>query len=275
MLLAVGGVLFWILVAIVCIWLFVAVEYEKWGWATISVIATFALLGWLGDFSIWNVAVNHPLLAVACAGGYVLLGIGWSFGKWYFFVLNMRDKHLEAVARLKGLLAHRGKAFARDVNRRTGYEKPVAKEHKGRILTWMIYWPWSLVWTILNDPIKKFFKYIFRKLQATYQRIADRAYAGVEDLPPPPDNPPNNEGAPAPGMRECGFVVDDELLTPADLDDYLNMPEEAAIGAIEKEGMKVRVMKRDGMGLRGDRAYIPGRVNLEIKNGVVVRAWIG
>ena len=50
--LMVGGVIFWLLVALACILLIVTVEYEKPGWATISVIATFLLLGFFGDFNV-------------------------------------------------------------------------------------------------------------------------------------------------------------------------------------------------------------------------------
>ncbi len=51
----------------------------------------------------------------------------------------------------------------------------------------MLYWQWSLVWTIIDDPVKRLFELIYRELRAVYQKIADNAYADVDkNCPPPP-----------------------------------------------------------------------------------------
>lgn len=49
---------------------------------------------------------------------------------------------------------------------------PVAWEHKALILTWMTYWPWSFLWTVTNDFIRKAFKRIQRALSDLMDRIA-------------------------------------------------------------------------------------------------------
>jgi hypothetical protein len=43
-------------------------------------------------------------------------------------------------------------------------------------MTWMSFWPMSLLWTLLNDPIRKLFTEIYTRISGTLQKIADREY---------------------------------------------------------------------------------------------------
>lgn len=43
--------------------------------------------------------------------------------------------------------------------------------HYGRIMGWIIYWPWSLLWNLLGD----FFTSIYESLASLYKRIATSA----------------------------------------------------------------------------------------------------
>jgi hypothetical protein len=60
--------------------------------------------------------------------------------------------------------------------------KPQPRKHKARILTWMTYWPWSFIWTMLNDPIKRFFKAIYYRLAAFLARMSDKMFADAEQV---------------------------------------------------------------------------------------------
>jgi len=37
----------------------------------------------------------------------------------------------------------------------------------------MCFWPFSLVGTLLNDPVRKLFKFIYNRINGLYQKIAD------------------------------------------------------------------------------------------------------
>lgn len=58
---------------------------------------------------------------------------------------------------------------------------PSPRDHKSRILIWMAWWPWSMAWTLLNDPIKRAFRAIYRALQKRFQSISERAFRRVDD----------------------------------------------------------------------------------------------
>ena len=58
---------------------------------------------------------------------------------------------------------------------------PSASNNKARIMGWMTYWPWSALWTLIHDPIRKAVKALWRHLATSYQRLADKAFSGVTD----------------------------------------------------------------------------------------------
>lgn len=58
---------------------------------------------------------------------------------------------------------------------------PHPRDHKARILIWMAWWPWSMIWTLLNDPIKRAFRAIYRWLQGYLRKVAIKAFRRVDD----------------------------------------------------------------------------------------------
>ncbi|HTM68611.1 MAG TPA: hypothetical protein VL426_04885 [Candidatus Binatia bacterium] len=213
---AVGTFWFWALLAIHFCVLLALIEYEKVGWATFSLIATFAVLHFFGDFNVVSAAIHNPITALIVAAGYFAAGTAWSVIKWWFYVRNCRedyDKKKAAFLERNGVEgaaipdALKGKwkeelegdyRYGGRGSRRASFAGgiiPKAGDHKGRIMTWMCYWPWSMVWTLINDPVKRLFKQIYLQIQGLLQSISNRAFRGVEDdlamppAPPPPAAP--------------------------------------------------------------------------------------
>jgi hypothetical protein len=60
-------------------------------------------------------------------------------------------------------------------------EIPHPKNHKARIMRWMGHWPWSLFWTLLNDPIRRICKVLYKRMTIILVSIGQRQFAGVED----------------------------------------------------------------------------------------------
>jgi hypothetical protein len=62
--------------------------------------------------------------------------------------------------------------------------RPLVAQHKVHVLRWMSYWPWSLFWTVLKDPVRKAFLTIYYNIAEHLQAISDRAFKGIDaDLP--------------------------------------------------------------------------------------------
>jgi hypothetical protein len=215
-----GTVWFWALVALECIVLFALIEGDRVGWGTLSLIATFAILKFFGDVDIIGFAKANPLEFAAGVAGYFVAGTIWSVAKWWFFLKDRREKYDELKAEFLRNNGVQGTVIpeklrapwrlqAASLTDHRGYGSasaesiiPKARNHKGKILTWMTYWPWSMVWTLINDPVKKLFRQIYRSIQNLMQSISDRVFRGVEDdlrePPAPPPPTPTDEGEDAP-----------------------------------------------------------------------------
>lgn len=50
-----------------------------------------------------------------------------------------------------------------------------ARDNKALILSWIAYWPFSLLVTLLDDPIRALFNWMYRRLRKTYDNIAATA----------------------------------------------------------------------------------------------------
>ncbi|KKM93267.1 hypothetical protein LCGC14_1210040 [marine sediment metagenome] len=186
----VGGFWFFALVGLVCLALLVAVETESPFWAASALIGFGLALHFLGDLNVFSWLIKNPLRTALCVGGYFVTGALWSVGKWWFFVRNKRDKYNE---RRRDFISANDLEFSaaippehqKDFKRHMKFDSyggmPDARAHKSRILTWMTYWPWSMVWTLINDPIKKLFRMIYRRLQRVYDKISESVWSGVEE----------------------------------------------------------------------------------------------
>ncbi len=182
----IGSIGFWVLMILVTGALITALEYEKPGWATLSLGLTLLLLGYLGDFNALTVMKVHPFLALLSVVGYFLAGTVWAFGKWWFFLRDAREKYGEERSEFLKRHGVEGVDIPnellknwQDTARHLG--APRAKNNKLRILTWMMYWPWSFAWTILNDPVKRAFRAIYNKVQVVFQKMADDTFADVAE----------------------------------------------------------------------------------------------
>jgi hypothetical protein len=191
--LAIGSLWFDIMIALVCIIIYVSVECEKFGWPTFSVIVTLGLLGWFGDFNILIVAQNNPLWAIGCFIGYFFLGIGWSIGKYKFYVMNIRRKIKEREEdflknykynTIKDIPKDQCSEFMHQVYGHFGYHGSSdlsLNKNWSRILTWAMYWPFSFTWTIISDPIKHMFIAILNRIKYWYEAIRKSALGDIDN----------------------------------------------------------------------------------------------
>ena len=195
----VGSLWFWLLLAVETIVLVVLLEWDQGAIATLTFVATLLVLQFLGDVNLFGYVIEHPLTVALGAAGYFVLGTLWAIAKWWFYVREQRSWYDELRSAFLGM--HRLESHSAmpeelqsqwqrcvemaTKNRRRLDVRPLAARHKAGILHWMSYWPWSLSWTILKDPVRKAFLTIYHNIAEHLQEISDRAFKGIEaDLPP-------------------------------------------------------------------------------------------
>lgn len=157
-LLAFGTVWFWILFAVLIIGITILVEKDddNPGGATFFLAAAFALYYFFGMKEQFNTVFQFLFYNPGTAIGFILLysliGVVWSVAKWFFYVKKLVDE----------------KCY--------DFENKVQpSNNKSRITGWMIYWPLSAAWTLINDPVRKFFNMIFEQFEGIYESISERA----------------------------------------------------------------------------------------------------
>lgn len=164
-----GTIWFWIFIAGLTIYLTYKTDEEDaddisatW----IVSIISLALLYFLGNANDFNELgkwiLANPVLSILTLVAYLLIGVVWSLFKWTFYVKSLKRKHIKSSE---------SKFYAPKVE---------VEYNRTRILGWMMYWPLSSVWTIINDPIKRVFTEILEKTTGLYDKIAMRI---LSDLP--------------------------------------------------------------------------------------------
>jgi len=175
----------------------VLTETENFGWATVTLIlfgVGSVLCGhWFHTYSVVDFARDHGVWTLVYVAGYLAVGIAWSFAKWFSYLMSFRDTfrtQKEAFIKSKGLnpdaqipveMQEELRKFIQDnigwgnQHRSQLYsmERPRATKNKARITAWASFWPFSFVGTLLNDPVRRLFNFLFNQFKALYQRMAD------------------------------------------------------------------------------------------------------
>lgn len=177
----------------------VLLEFEREGWATTFFSLGLALILWNFKGDIWNFISSNPLKTTGFALFYVLSGIAWSFVKWRNYVKKtlgrIKSVKDEFINIHKEITEKNRKEFnkqIKDLDLTDSYGRsvgvhdsttleeivdkvtPIASRKKSLITSWISYWPVSLSATLLNNPLRQFFEWIYDNLSGYYDRMAKR-----------------------------------------------------------------------------------------------------
>ncbi len=200
-----GTLWFWLLIIAVSFVLFACTELERGLFATITIVVALCVLHFGGGKTLFQCVIGNPARTFEIAGIYLALGTFWGVNKWWFYVKRQRRKYDEALEEFRkdfkkeGALDRYRRSTMRQMVPHVDYEmairsdkrtpdeifkaawkdivdkrdscavefefQPDPKKHKSRILIWMTYWPWSFLWTMLNDPFKAAYHWVLGLLR--------------------------------------------------------------------------------------------------------------
>ncbi len=170
------------------IWTTVCVERENFGGATFATILAVAALHLFGVINVIALFAN-PLLLLGCVAAYLLAGIVWCLIKWKSYLGKWRRETVEWVA------AERESFFAdndikpefrteekfqerlantKDYSGRHAQSKltaPRVRENIGLVTGWAVYWVPSLIWTVIDDPIRRAFQWCVLRIGKVLEAI--------------------------------------------------------------------------------------------------------
>lgn len=155
---------FWI-VAIETILMLRFMAKDWGGGATVSLIVSLLLLQFLAGVNIWGYILANPFTVILYALGYFAIGIIWSFVKWYFYLKGVKLKY---------------EKYIKTHEKKRSFGFPLVSDHKDDIVFWMSYWPFSLIWTCIDDFIEQIFKTLWNLLKNVYQGVSDRMFKDIK-----------------------------------------------------------------------------------------------
>ena len=175
----------WILLAIAIIAVTALVENDHEVWAFFSLAATVAVLYHLRFSTLGFFVVHHPYQLAGWVLGYFALGAGYGVVKWTSIVHEALERYNEKKAEwlhgrtmtVPGAITTPEEALTFQKSLDSDLrEPPQARQHKGDILVWMMYWPFSGLWWLINNPVVRIFRFIVARLSGVMQSISDRMF---------------------------------------------------------------------------------------------------
>ena len=152
-------------------------ESDEFGWATtVLVVGTGLAVGMGGGVNPFSYVWNNLAEVFGFFVLYFAVGALWSIGKWYLFLLRLRDRMLSKTPSADQRVRH-------DANGRTNLRPSAsyAKNNKGRIFGWIGHWPSSMIGTFIGDFIKRIVTNIYNVLQGLFDRMSNHVFADFEE----------------------------------------------------------------------------------------------
>ena len=131
--------------------------------------------------------VSHPWNVLMVIVLYFVAGTVWGVVKWFLYVTRQLEKYNECRRQFlsERKITELTPEMKNDFERFSGcYGIPVVPQvhtHKSDILMWMTYWPFSSVWTLINDPVRRIFRAIYNSIASSLQAVSDRVFRGVTE----------------------------------------------------------------------------------------------
>lgn len=195
----------------------VLTEESKEGWATTVFVALMLYLGFKVDWDVSFLLADAPVY-IGAFFVYVLVGVAWAAFKWWSFlgdsVSEFKRKYEDfkvdpakyigtlELADLKELYGtienipieqkwfrHLQKFYGRmnisntaTVGEIAAAVAPKAAEHKAQIVAWIAYFPVSMLWTLINNPVRRFILWVYEAVSGIFQQLSERAFKSAIDV---------------------------------------------------------------------------------------------
>lgn len=168
----VGSIWFWLLGILFIIGMVNLIEEAHPFGAFFLVLFYLGLIHFFGDMDVFSVIADNPMKTISYTALYVAIGFVWSFIRLALWA--RKDK------RYKADLAETYAEFRSDPNYKLIIEKPRFIDVKDKVVTWIVYWPFSMAWALLRDFIMRPIEKLVDLLRGMYDVVLSKCWG---DLP--------------------------------------------------------------------------------------------
>lgn len=203
---AFGGAWYFLFSGLWLILLFYWVEHDHMILSGLNIVLYILFLNFIVKKSVIDSFLENPGRSFLIVLGYIILGFVWSFIKWWLFVNRKAIQYKEKrcawlIDRKKSYLGRMSGKSIVDIKEITLETKvpedlmedwksstysvgfiPKAVEHKMTISHWVLYWPVSALWSLLDDFIGKVIRVIVVKFRYIYEMITKNAFKNIEEI---------------------------------------------------------------------------------------------
>jgi hypothetical protein len=211
------GIALWVFAVLVIavIAAFVAVEHESPLGATVALVVSGLVLHYSGTVNMLTVVHDWKQLLLF-VGLYFGIGLAWAVVKWKFWVDGWARQEREAISearakfiKLMGIkgttvpdehkelfktwstggeaiwkLTEKEPRLTEGAGRLVSTDAGAAlsvKANKSRLVLWGVYWPFSTIWTLIDDPLRRAYEFVLTVvIGGVLQSFSNRAVASVE-----------------------------------------------------------------------------------------------
>jgi hypothetical protein len=181
-----GGFIFWSAVGIICLLLLLTVEsYSKsdeihkgeLGWPTFIIMATISLLySFSNKDQLWQSLKENTSGLLMWFGVYLIIGIVWSFFKWFKTVKYAKGKFLKAKADYENSVNN---GYKSATLKSITYFLPKVNQWKASITSWILFWPFSILRYAFGTMLIDFMDAVISRLKGLYDSITCKV-AGID-----------------------------------------------------------------------------------------------
>lgn len=166
---ALGSIGIWFVGIILVILVTLFVEKGRTFAATFTFIGLIAFLTFAGRIPVLAYITDHPVEIIFYGLGYIAIGFIWGVIRWAFYVSSCNHKFEQQLTLRKA----DDRYFDAQYIARVSDLNPKVSDHEADLLRWMTYWPFSALWTLVNDPFSKGVKWLFDETQGAFVYISD------------------------------------------------------------------------------------------------------
>lgn len=151
----------------------------------VALVAAYLLGFWTIDFVYQNHRAFLWLLAF-----YVPIGVAVSTAKWWFYTTGVASKvqtylaDQTVQARKKTQTDADFNAFMYrvrdDLTSSFGELPPVVSHHKSNLIRWMAWWPFTIIGSLFDDILRRFFTAVYNMMGDAWQAISNHAFRNVQ-----------------------------------------------------------------------------------------------
>lgn len=196
---ALGTVWWWVVTLVSTGFLILAIDKESIVGSIFLLLFYISFLEFVSKANIFQFIADKPLVALSYVGGYIVIGLVWSFLKWWLYVHDkvdgLKEKRKEFLLRMRNKSTRftdelREMEITEETKVPEGLRKewqsdvkmyiPRLSAKKEKISIWIVHWPFSMLWSLVDDLIHKLAKRLVETFRKWYQAIADHALKGAD-----------------------------------------------------------------------------------------------